>query len=132
MPCYKTLRSGMLLALLALCIAPLKAEARVVVGFGVGGPAYYPYPAYAYPPPPVYAYPPPYSPYPGYGYPGYGSALAVPPPAIAAPPGYRPNQQMSGGEACHEYTGHAVIEGQRQTIYGHACRQPDGTWRIVE
>lgn len=30
---------------------------------------------------------------------------------------------------CREYTIDAVIGGQREKVYGTACRQPDGTWQ---
>jgi surface antigen len=30
---------------------------------------------------------------------------------------------------CREYTTEAWIDGRRETIYGTACRQADGTWR---
>jgi surface antigen len=30
---------------------------------------------------------------------------------------------------CREYTMDAVIGGKKETVYGTACRQPDGTWR---
>jgi surface antigen len=30
---------------------------------------------------------------------------------------------------CREYTTDAVIDGRRETVYGTACRQPDGTWQ---
>jgi hypothetical protein len=36
-----------------------------------------------------------------------------------------------GGEECREYQGTAQIGESQQPIYGTACRQPDGTWRIV-
>jgi surface antigen len=32
---------------------------------------------------------------------------------------------------CREYTTEAYIGGQRETIYGRACRQPDGTWQAA-
>ncbi|RME33077.1 MAG: glycine zipper 2TM domain-containing protein [Gammaproteobacteria bacterium] len=32
---------------------------------------------------------------------------------------------------CREYTTEAIIGGKRETIYGTACRQPDGTWQTV-
>lgn len=35
------------------------------------------------------------------------------------------------GQYCREYTTTAVIGGKRQQTYGHACRQPDGSWQIV-
>lgn len=34
-------------------------------------------------------------------------------------------------QACREYTTHAIIGGKRQEIYGTACRQSDGAWRVV-
>ena len=37
-----------------------------------------------------------------------------------------------GNPACRDYTLQAIVEGKPQTIVGHACQQPDGTWRIVE
>lgn len=32
-------------------------------------------------------------------------------------------------EPCRDYTTDAWIDGQRETIVGTACRQPDGTWQ---
>ncbi len=32
---------------------------------------------------------------------------------------------------CREYTTTAVIGGKTQDTYGKACRQPDGSWRLV-
>lgn len=37
----------------------------------------------------------------------------------------------AGGEYCREYTKPVRIGGERQESYGTACRQPDGSWRIV-
>jgi surface antigen len=36
------------------------------------------------------------------------------------------------GEYCREYTQTVTVAGKQQQAYGKACRQPDGTWRIVE
>lgn len=36
------------------------------------------------------------------------------------------------GEYCREYSQTIVIGGQKQKAYGKACRQTDGTWRVVE
>jgi len=36
-----------------------------------------------------------------------------------------------GGEYCREYQQTVVIDGREQRAYGTACRQPDGSWRIV-
>lgn len=30
---------------------------------------------------------------------------------------------------CREYTTEAWINGRRETVYGTACRQADGTWQ---
>ena len=39
---------------------------------------------------------------------------------------YYTNQQP-----CREYITHATIGGKREQIYGKACRQADGSWRVV-
>jgi len=36
----------------------------------------------------------------------------------------------SSGKPCREYTMDAIIGGEKQTVYGTACRQPDGSWKI--
>lgn len=36
------------------------------------------------------------------------------------------------GEYCREYSQTITVGGQTENAYGKACRQPDGTWRIVE
>lgn len=33
---------------------------------------------------------------------------------------------------CREYRTTANIAGKQQQIYGTACRQPDGTWKIIK
>ncbi len=33
---------------------------------------------------------------------------------------------------CREFTMDAIIGGRKQEIYGTACRQPDGSWKIVK
>ncbi len=37
----------------------------------------------------------------------------------------------SAGAPCREYTMQAVVGGRPDTVYGTACRQPDGTWQVV-
>lgn len=32
---------------------------------------------------------------------------------------------------CREYTVDAIIGGKREKVYGTACRQPDGSWKIM-
>lgn len=39
---------------------------------------------------------------------------------------YYTNQQP-----CREYITHAVIGGKNQQIYGKACRQGDGSWKVA-
>lgn len=39
---------------------------------------------------------------------------------------YYNNQQP-----CREYTTRALIGGKSQEIYGKACRQADGSWRVI-
>lgn len=39
--------------------------------------------------------------------------------------------QASEGRYCREYTSVAEIGGRAQSVYGTACRQPDGSWEIV-
>lgn len=39
--------------------------------------------------------------------------------------------QTASGQYCREYTQQATIAGKKQTTYGTACRQPDGSWKVV-
>jgi surface antigen len=39
--------------------------------------------------------------------------------------------QSNDGQYCREFTQTATIAGKQQQLYGTACRQPDGTWKIV-
>ncbi len=34
-------------------------------------------------------------------------------------------------QPCREYTTKAIIGGKTEQIYGRACRQADGSWRVV-
>jgi surface antigen len=34
-------------------------------------------------------------------------------------------------QPCREYTTEAMIGGQKQKVYGKACRQADGSWKIA-
>lgn len=40
--------------------------------------------------------------------------------------------QNSNGQYCREYTQSIKVGGKTQSGYGTACRQPDGSWQIVE
>ncbi len=36
------------------------------------------------------------------------------------------------GRYCREYQQEIVVDGRRQSAYGTACQQPDGSWEIVD
>lgn len=38
--------------------------------------------------------------------------------------------QQNDGRYCREYTSSAIVNGREQTVYGTACRQPDGSWEL--
>ncbi len=40
--------------------------------------------------------------------------------------------QSSQGQYCREYQQTIVVGNESQDAYGTACRQPDGSWRIVQ
>jgi len=40
--------------------------------------------------------------------------------------------QTSQGQFCREYQQTVVVGGESQDAYGTACRQPDGSWRVVQ
>ncbi len=40
--------------------------------------------------------------------------------------------QTSSGQYCREYQQTVYVGGEKQQAYGTACRQPDGTWKIVK
>jgi len=40
--------------------------------------------------------------------------------------------QLQGDTQCREYNSTAVIDDRRVPVYGTVCRQPDGSWRIVD
>lgn len=39
---------------------------------------------------------------------------------------------VKGNEYCREYQTVATINGEQQKMYGTACRQPDGSWKVVK
>ncbi|MEX2618302.1 MAG: RT0821/Lpp0805 family surface protein [Alphaproteobacteria bacterium] len=43
----------------------------------------------------------------------------------------QPAIQTGSGEYCREYTQTIQVGGQSEQAHGKACRQPDGTWKIV-
>ena len=39
--------------------------------------------------------------------------------------------QDSRNRYCREYTTRGTIDGRVEQLYGTACRQPDGSWQIM-
>jgi surface antigen len=39
--------------------------------------------------------------------------------------------QKPSGQYCREFTTDVVVGGKKEAAYGTACRQPDGSWKIV-
>ena len=39
--------------------------------------------------------------------------------------------QGATGKYCREYQSSVTIDGKQQRAYGTACRQPDGSWKII-
>lgn len=37
----------------------------------------------------------------------------------------------SASGPCREYTVDALVGGKKETVYGTACRQPDGSWKVA-
>jgi surface antigen len=40
--------------------------------------------------------------------------------------------QASGGQYCREYQQTVTVGGKKQSAYGTACRQPDGSWQVTQ
>jgi surface antigen len=40
--------------------------------------------------------------------------------------------QTDSGQYCREYRQTVMIGGEKQEAYGTACRQSDGTWKVVQ
>jgi hypothetical protein len=138
-----------LLAMVGLAMTSPPAEAGFFVGIGVPCCGYYygPGPYYGYPPPYYYAppagyYPPP----PGYYPPAGAPSAYTPPPApnaaspsAMATPMPRGSPQITytskpaftnaAGQTCREYKTTDATAGR--DVFGTACREADGQWRVV-
>ena len=44
----------------------------------------------------------------------------------------REGRVASTGDYCREYEQTVTVGGQSQKAYGTACRQPDGSWKVVQ
>jgi hypothetical protein len=106
---------------------PAAAHSKTFIGlnFGFGyapwpyyyRPYYYPYyPPVVYAPPPVvYALP---------------QVVHLQPAPMVVNPASAPYVARNG-QTCREYQTRAVVGGVSRPVYGTACLQPDGAWRIV-
>lgn len=149
------------LAIVALATISPPAQARVWVSAGVPCCSYYPGPYYGYPSPPYAYVPPPgyYPPPPDYGAPGaYPPAGAAPSAYTPGTPtsSYAPGVPTSGyappsgagaaaavtytnkpaftnaaGQTCRQYKTTDATGGHPVDVYGTACQQADGQWRVV-
>ena len=43
----------------------------------------------------------------------------------------QPAYQTASGQYCREFSQTVTVGGRTEEAYGTACRQPDGTWKIV-
>ena len=43
----------------------------------------------------------------------------------------QPAYQTASGQYCREFSQTVTVGGKTEEAYGTACRQPDGTWKIV-
>jgi hypothetical protein len=98
-----------------------------------GPPVYYlPPPVYYVPPPPVYYAPPPVVVVPA---PTATVAPVTPAPTASVTPAptasVTPAPAGSPDAQCQDYQTTTTVNGQPQASHGTACRQPDGTWKII-
>ncbi len=40
-------------------------------------------------------------------------------------------QKVASGEYCREYEHEITVDGRQEVVKGTACRQPDGSWRVI-
>jgi hypothetical protein len=133
------------LGIIAVTIVSLPAKAGFYVNVGVPFPGLYPPAPFGYPyPPPYFGYPSPYPYYPAPAYSYYSSAApaagsqpsgtAGNSSAVVSPPityTKRPEFKNSAGLTCREYTTTKTINGSSTKVFGTACQQADGQWRMV-
>jgi hypothetical protein len=58
-----------------------------------------------------------------------GIVVALPAPTRAEPP--RGAVYTNLDRSCQIYSDEVMIDGKPHTVYGHACLQPDGSYRII-
>ena len=151
----KVRTAGLLLAgivaLGAASSAPAEARSHTHVSIGVGVGAYYPAyrPYYGYPVyggyyrdpyyPPFYYAPRPVvvTPYPTYygAWDLYDRPYYDRPTVVTRPVERRiVNTAPSDGidrSYCREYQSTITVDGKEQPTFGTACKQPDGSWRLI-
>lgn len=145
---FATAAAAAILGLGVVALAPRPASADVFIGFGTGWgwqghhyrPHYRPYFRPFYRPrhfgPRVIFFGPPvvYVPPPRLVYPPQPQRVYIPAP-VSQPVRVNPASEpyrASNGLTCREYQTTATVGGQTRNVYGTACLQPDGAWRIVD
>ena len=58
----------------------------------------------------------------------WNSPANAKPKSLAAAP---PSTSTDAAGPCREFQTHIIIDGKSEPAHGTACRQPDGTWRVV-
>ena len=71
-----------------------------------------------------------------YGYPYYAPAPIYSAPAQLPPQRSMPEQRSDTATReqsayCREYTKEILVDGKEEKVYGTACQQGDGRWRIM-
>ena len=51
--------------------------------------------------------------------------------AITPTKTYRKQSDSGSSQPCREFISEAVVAGEKQKVYGTACRQADGSWKIA-
>ncbi|HYG91668.1 MAG TPA: hypothetical protein VD978_36080 [Azospirillum sp.] len=101
----------------ALIATPASAgRTRVGIGLSFGFPLFFGPPIFYAPPPPVVFAPPP--------------VVFAPPAGLSATP-TSPTFVGPSGAFCREFETSARVGGRIERLFGTACQQPDGTWRVV-
>src|SRR5262249_36975139 len=52
-------------------------------------------------------------------------------PVVVGPPAYGAPAPIRRTGECREFQQTIIVGGQRENAYGTACRQADGSWRVV-
>ena len=108
---------GAALALIATPASAHRSRVGIGLGFSFGLPLFAYNPPVYYAPPPVHPYRPP-------------PVVYAPSPGLSATP-TGPMYLGRSGTYCREFQTSGLVGGRMEQLYGTACQQPDGSWRVV-